>query len=85
MIHRIKTVTWEVRSHSFITVLSESGKVIEQPRIHDWAKSFDIKRLIGHLNDVLGAISKLERQAAKEAKKQARKERQANENLPDEN
>lgn len=71
MIHKIKTVTYEVRSHSFITVLDESGKVVEQPRIYDWAKSFDIKRLIGHLYDVLGAISRLEKQAAKEAKKQA--------------
>jgi len=83
MIHKIKTVTWEVRSHSFTTVLSESGKVIEQPRIHDWAKSFDIKRLSGHLCDVLRAISKIERQAAIEAKKQARKEK-VNEDLPDE-
>jgi len=28
--------------------------VVEQPRVHDWAKSFDLKRLIGHLYDVLG-------------------------------
>ena len=81
MIHKIKTVTYEVRSHEFITILSELGKVVEQPRIYDWAKSFDIKRLIGHLHDVLGAIGRLERQAEKEARNQARKEKQANEDL----
>ena len=73
MIHRVKTVTWEVRSHSFITILDESGKVIERPRIHDWAKSFDIKRLSGHLQDVLRAIKKCERKTEIEAKKQAKK------------
>ena len=75
MIHKVKTITYEVRSHSFITVLDESGKIIEQPRIHDWAKSFDIKRLALHLQDVLSAIEKLEKQATKEARKQARKEK----------
>ena len=72
MIHKIKTVTYEVRSHSFVTTLSEQGKVVEQPRVYNWEKAFSVKQLIQHLEDVLTAIARLEKKAKKEKEREGR-------------
>jgi len=74
MIEKIKTVTYEVRSHGFTTELSEAGKVIASPHKKgfryfvnpedDWPKDY-IKRLVWHLEDVLKCIKKIEKEKAK--------------------
>ena len=78
MIHKVKTVTWEVRSHGHKTVVDSDGictgmfcvdilncmAEIEKPQI---------KKTIWHLQDVLKCMRRIEKE------KQARKERQANE------
>jgi len=72
MIHRIKTVTWEVRSHGNCTGLSDKGKVSESPALYVasslWTKTY-VKKLIWHLEDVLKCMRQIERE------KQARKEK----------
>ena len=72
MIERIKTVTWEVRSHGQETTISSKGKVLranwepiwqfERPRA-------TIKKRIWHLEDVLKCMRQIEKE------KQARKEK----------
>ncbi len=73
MIEKIKTTTFEVRSHGFITELSEAGKVIASPHKKsfkyfvnpedDWPKAY-IKRLVWHLQDVLKLIKWIEKEKA---------------------
>ena len=68
MIHKVKSITWEVRSHRNCTTIWEDG-VIRDTTLYlvVWSKPV-IKRAIWHLQDVLKALNKLERE------KQARKE-----------
>ena len=82
MIHKVKTVTWEVRSHRQETILSDKGIMISSDwedccLIGEWGKP-NIKRMIWHLQDVLKVLNKLEKE------RQARKEKQINEDLPEE-
>lgn len=73
MIRRIKTVTYEVRSHGQKTVLSSEGKLLKL----DWDIPFcigqegrefkaTVKKTIKHFQDILKAIKKLEKKAEKE-------------------
>ncbi len=82
MIERIKTVTWEVKSHGHKTTLSNEGVVqgafcISLGIGWDNIRKPIIKKLVWHLQDVLKCMRQIEKE------KQARKEK-ANENLPDE-
>ncbi len=79
MIHRVKTVTWEVRSHRQVTTISSEGRILDEDwddccLMREWGKP-NVKRMIKHLQDVLKCMRRIEKE------KQARKERQANENL----
>ncbi len=80
MIHRIKTVTWEVRSHGHCSALSDKGELMVCPALmvssSGWSRPY-IKKLVWHLQDVLKCMNRIEKE------KQARKEK-ANENFPDE-
>ena len=78
MIHKVKVTTWEVRSHGIITTITDDGaKGFTIPGDIPWSKG-NIERAIRHMQDVLKCMRQIERE------KQARKERQANEDLPDE-
>ncbi len=72
MIHRVKTVTWEVRSHGFTTIFSDTGRVIHTSALFaassQWIHSY-IKKMVWHLQDVLKCMRQIEKE------KQARKER----------
>lgn len=68
MIEKIKTITYEVRSHRHCTTLSENGKIISIR----WPKAYplmfvdsDVKALIWHLRDVLKCMRRIEREKAK--------------------
>ncbi len=79
MIEKIKTVTWEVRSHGQRTRLTNKGVMIEfnwedYYKVGERDKSI-VKKLIWHLQDVLKCMRQIEKE------KQARKEK-ADENLP---
>ncbi len=79
MIHRVKTVTYEVRSHGQRTRLTNKGVMIESDwedycKIGEWGMP-NVKRMIKHLQDVLKCMRQIEKE------KQVRKERQANEDL----
>ncbi len=70
MIHRIKTVTYEVRSHRQKTILSKEGIVegvfcVDEVGYNDVDRKI-LGRLIRHLNDVLKCMNKLEKKAEKE-------------------
>ena len=72
MIHRIKTVTWEVRSHNQTTILSDKGIMIESDwndycEVGAWSKG-NVKRMIWHLEDVLKCMNQIEKE--KEARKE---------------
>ena len=89
MIHKIKTVIWEIRSHGQETRINEKGEVdfsCIMDTIHDFVydptlkKKTDkgiINRMVRHLQDVLKCIKQIEKE------KEMRKEKQANEDLPD--
>lgn len=66
MIHRVKTVTWEVRSHGHRTTISEKG-FVEQPWNFDWDKigKVIVKRLVWHLEDVLKCMKQIEKEKEK--------------------
>ena len=70
MIERIKTITWEVRSHGHRTIINEKG-LVEQPWYFDWDKigKVVIKKLVWHLQDVLKCMRQIEKE------RQVRKER----------
>jgi len=72
MIHRVKTVTWEVRSHGHYSALSAKGELLVCPALmvstSGWSKAY-IKKLVWHLQDVLKCMKRIEKE------KQARKER----------
>ncbi len=75
MIERIKTITYEVRSHGFLTKLTEDGRVRETmaafPTLVNtafWTKGY-IKKRLWHLQDVLKCMRQIEKE------KQANKEK----------
>ena len=68
MIHKIKTVTWEVRSHNQTTRLTDKGVMIEfnwedYYKVGERDKSI-VKRLIWHLQDVLKCMRQIEKEKA---------------------
>lgn len=75
MIHKIKTITYEVRSHGRITRLSENGIVIQTKWHTDYQLWSDnrnenktiIKKILWHLEDVLKCMKQIEKE--REAKK----------------
>ena len=79
MIEKIKTITYEIRSHRFTTELSEAGKVIASPHEKDfryfvnpeddWPKHY-IKRLTWHLQDVLKCMNAIKKEETEKKKKQ---------------
>ena len=69
MLHKIKTVSYEVRSHRQKTVLSEKGIVqgvfcVDEVGYNDVDRKI-LKRLMRHLNDVLKCMSKIEKEKEK--------------------
>lgn len=71
MIEKIKTITYEVRSHGRITRLSENGIVIQTKWLTDYQLWSDnqnksiIKRMLWHLQDVLKCMNKIEKEKKK--------------------
>jgi len=73
MIHKVKVITWEVRSHRNCTTLSGEGRITDttvSPVV--WSKPV-VKRAIWHLQDVLKCIKRIEKEKIK--KKGAQDER----------
>ena len=64
MIERIKTVTWEVRSHRLSTVLTDKGILLIKglPVLYNKA---DVKKMIWHLEDVLKCMNQIEKEKEK--------------------
>ena len=73
MIHKVKTVTWEVRSHGQETTISSKGIIenwtFQADRTVEMLSKAKIKKIIWHLEDVLKCMNRIEKE------KQARKER----------
>lgn len=72
MIHKIKTVTYEVRSHGHCSTISNKGELIYCPALRGGIAEKSrpyVKMIIWHLQDVLKVLNKLERE------RQARKEK----------
>lgn len=67
MIHKIKTITYQLRSHSFVTYLSSEGKVTETTQLFvspsNWTKGY-VKRLARHLLDIANLITQLQKEQA---------------------
>jgi len=73
LIHKIKVITWEVRSHRNCTTISGEGVITDTTLSSAvWSKG-GIKRAIWHLQDTLKCMRQIERE------KEARKEKQSNE------
>lgn len=76
MIHRVKTITYEVRSHNQTTVISSNGKILSWDILNFDKAKLAVKRIIWHLQDVLKLLNKLERERqVKKEKKGAQDER----------
>ena len=71
MIKKIKTFTWEVKSHGHKTTLSNEGVVQGASLGIGWdnIRKPIIKKLVWHLQDVLKCMKQIEKE------KQARKEK----------
>ena len=72
MIERIKTITYEVRSHGYKTVLSEKGIIegefcVFKAGYNDINRAV-VKKVIWHLQDVLKCMRQIEKE--KEARKE---------------
>ncbi len=66
MLQKIKTVSYKVRSHGRETTFAENGKIVMLGRnvgpFRNPNLKSEIKREIWHLQDVLKALKKLERE-----------------------
>lgn len=70
MIERRKTITYEVRSHRQKTVLSDKGKFIDSDLIADFGRDTGaIKRMMGHLQDILKCIKRIKKENEKNKEK----------------
>ena len=69
MIHKIKTITYGVRSHGQKTILSDKGRILRAEwDIYslEFAKpKATLKKTLWHLQDVLKVMNKLEREKEK--------------------
>ncbi len=73
MIHRVKTVTWEVRSHGCESNFNNEGRLdweyfVDQIRDIKYTRKADmpaVKRVIKHLQDVLKCMRGIEREKEK--------------------
>ncbi len=73
MIERIKTITYEVRSHEQVMTISSEGIIenwtFQADRTVEMLSKAKIKKMIWHLEDVLKCMRQIEKE------KQARKEK----------
>ena len=70
MIHRIKTVTWEVRSHNFKTVIDNDGICtglfcLDILHCLEEIDKGSVKKVIWHLQDVLKCMRQIEKEKQK--------------------
>jgi len=65
MIHKIKVITWEVRSHGHCSTISGEGELVCCPVLMQstsrWSRPY-MKKLIWHLQDVLKCMVKIEKE-----------------------
>ena len=65
MIERIKTITYEVRSHRHRTILGDNGQILIVEGLlmsaSSWKQGY-IKRFILHLQDVLKCMRQIEKE-----------------------
>ena len=76
MIEKIRTITYEIRSHNYKTILSKKGIIegefcVFKAGYNDIDRAV-VKKVIWHLEDVLKCMNKIEKEK-KEAKKNEQK------------
>ena len=80
MIEKIKTITYEVRSHGRKTILSDNGIVIQTKWHTDYQLWSDnqkdnkaiIKKMLWHLEDVLKCMKQIEKEKAEKKNEQTK-------------
>lgn len=69
MIEKIKTITYAIRSHGYETALNKKGKITilgwqTEEGGRDQRSKGEIKKYIGHLQDVLKCLKQIEKEKA---------------------
>ena len=72
MIEKIKTITYQIRSHGYKTVLSKKGIIQsnEFGYLQDNTNRAILKKFIWHLEDVLKCMNTIKKEETEKKKKQ---------------